>query len=702
MRAGPFSFNGEKAVGMAWTATPRRYRKQGQTQPPPRLYGVHDRRDVEVADFETVRSSVDLLAYCEARGLEKRGRGMYVCPVCGSGNGPRRTAAFHVQGQRWKCFSCNSGGDVFDLVGVLDGIENKRDQLQAVAEWAGLDADLAPKTAAAPQPKPKHDYSTGRKREADYLQAMRANINDPEAVAYIQGRGFTMEEAVAFGLGYDPNAGGAKDEDGNWCERGRIVIPWPGSDYYHIDRSTDPRADEKKYMKPKEPDVGPQPLYDPEATQEAAFFIVEGALDALAVRACGYRAVALGGTGARAAVEAMTARRCKGVAIVMLDSDQAGTKASDTLTDLLAHAGIPQTMATTKTKDAAEWLESDREGLRAFLTAEHVRAVQMAEELREAAYNDALGRLRVLNPRHVAESLYLLEDAREPIPTGFDSLDGVLGGGLQPGLYVLGAVSSLGKTTLCVQMADYIATQGVPCLFVTIEQSAREITAKSLSRIMSACGLHYSTTDVSSPTRRSAWSTTDYERFRDACNRYTSEVAPFLRILEGNKQPTVQDVRNVAETMADHDGQAPVVFLDYLQLLAPVNERDSDKQTTDRNVMALRQMARDLQTPVFVVSSLNRSSYSEGVTMDAFKESGAIEYGSDVLLGLQPKGMREHMAKVGEKRTKREADKFIRENKSKDPRECELFILKNRAGRTPDDGLPFTFKPVASTFREGK
>lgn len=691
MRAGPFSFNGEKAVGTAWTATPRRYRKQGQTQPPPRLYGVHDRRDIEVADFETVRSNVDLLAYCEARGLEKRGRGMYVCPVCGSGNGPRRTAAFHVQGQRWKCFSCNSGGDVFDLVGILDGIENKRDQLQAVAEWAGLDTDLAPKPAAAPQPKPKHDYSTGRKREADYLQAMRANIHDPEAVAYIQGRGFTLDEAVAWGLGYDPT-------------RHRLILPWAGSDYYHIDRSTTDQN--PKYTKPKTADVGPQPLYNPAALEAPVFFVVEGVLDALAVTACGYQAVALGGTGGRSAVEAMAAYKPKGIAVTMLDQDEAGCRASRELCGMLKVAGIASVEADTKSstdaKDAAEWLQADRDALTAFLTSTNEAAGEMFDQAKEDAYNAALERLRVMNPMEVACMLYGLADVTPPISTGFSSLDEILGGGLQPGsLYVLGAVSSLGKTTLCVQMADNVAEQGRAVLFTTIEQSAKEITAKSLSRIMSASGRHYSTTDVSSPIRREAWGDADRIRFDQALTRYTDDIAPTLRILEGNEQPTVSDVRAVAEVMADYYGQAPVIFLDYLQLLAPLNDHYSDKQAVDRNVTALRQMARELQAPVFVVSSLNRSSYSEGVTMDSWKESGAIEYGADVLLGLQPAGIREHIDNAKDSRVKREADKYIRESKDADTRKCEIVVLKNRAGRTPDKGIPFTFKPVASTFREG-
>ena len=55
--------------------------------------------------------------------------------------------------------------------------------------------------------------------------------------------------------------------------------------------------------------------------------------------------------------------------------------------------------------------------------------------------------------------------------------------------------------------------------------------------------------------------------------------------------------------------------------------------------------------------------------MQAFKESGAIEYSSDVLIGLQLKG-------AGE------PDFNVDEAKSADVRDIELVILKNRSGKT--------------------
>ena len=636
-------------------------------------------------DFDEVKAACDLSEFCEEH-LESRGRGFYVCPKCGSGTGPNHSAAFKVTGDRWKCFSCGEGGDIFDLAGILNETDDRREQLLAVAAWAGIEDGEPVKKSYRSRREQAKDYTEGRKREAAYIERARGNVRNPEAVEYLAGRGITADEAEALGIGYDP-------------ERKRIVIPWRGSDYYHIDRAVD--GQKHKYTKPKSADVGPQPLYDPDALREPAYFVVEGALDALAVELCGYRAVALGGTGARAAVESMASRKPAGVAVVLLDSDEAGERAAEELCGLLDGACLPHVAARTETKDAAEWLQKDVEGLRAFLTGVYSDALASAQEQREEAYNAALRSLRVMNPADVAASLYMLDDATEPVPTGFKDLDAVLGGGLQPGLYVLGAVSSLGKTTLAVQIADHIAEEGHPALFVTIEQSAAEIVAKSLSRLASESGRDFSTTDVMSAQRRRKWEEGEYNRFMRVCERYTAQIAANLRILEGTKQPSVADVRAVAEAMAAHDGVPPVIFIDYLQLMAAQSDRDTDKQAVDRNVMSLRQLARDLKTPVFVISSLNRSSYSEGVTLDAFKESGAIEYGADVLLGLQPEGMREHMDGVRDTRTKREADKFLRESKAESVRACEIVVLKNRAGRTPSEGLPLKFRPVASTFKEG-
>lgn len=72
--------------------------------------------------------------------------------------------------------------------------------------------------------------------------------------------------------------------------------------------------------------------------------------------------------------------------------------------------------------------------------------------------------------------------------------------------------------------------------------------------------------------------------------------------------------------------------------------------------------------------------------MEAFKESGAIEYSSDVLIGLQ-------LAGAGGKNFD------VNEAKRKDPRDIELVILKNRNGRTGDK-IRYSYYPLFNYFVE--
>lgn len=65
--------------------------------------------------------------------------------------------------------------------------------------------------------------------------------------------------------------------------------------------------------------------------------------------------------------------------------------------------------------------------------------------------------------------------------TGFKELDKAINGVI-PGLYVLGAISSLGKTTFISQLGDQLASSGEKIIFFSLEQSKFELTAKSISR----------------------------------------------------------------------------------------------------------------------------------------------------------------------------------------------------------------------------
>lgn len=570
------------------------------------------------------------------------------------------------------------------------------------------------------------EYDEGRRREAEYIRrCQEAMTPDCEGWGYLRDRGFTDDEIGRFGFGFDPHSRiswqewqktAAKDRNGDAiCELvrvngPRVVIPWQGCPWYHIDRAAKfSSITGAKYAKPKGCDVGPQPIYNPDAIGSDVVFVVEGLMDALAVQAAGFQSVAVAGVSWHGVVEWFERNNYRGTVVAALDNDETGRTENAKMAEALRKAGIavyaPDKPFGPMTKDASEALKRDRKSFADDLAFMSGKAAEEAEMAAQERYDDAMRSMRAVDPLDVAMGIVNLDDVDEPTPTGFAQLDDVLGGGLMPGVAVLGAVSSLGKTTLALQVADHMAADGVPVLFVTVEQSARELVAKSVCRtIRQRCGQTVPTRELMSRAARDAWNERANANFKDAVNAYSTGPARNLRFLEGTEQPSVGDIRGVAKAMAEYDPQhrTPVVFIDYLQLLRSPNEGDNDKQATDKNMMALRQMARDMRTPIVVISSLNRSSYSGAISLDSFKESGGIEYGADVLMGLQPYGMADRLAACkSDQRQRADANRIMAETKAAEARACELVILKNRNGAMPSRGVPLTFYAAASMFRDG-
>ena len=80
--------------------------------------------------------------------------------------------------------------------------------------------------------------------------------------------------------------------------------------------------------------------------------------------------------------------------------------------------------------------------------------------------------------------------------------------------------------------------------------------------------------------------------------------------------------------------------------------------------------------------------------MAAFKESGAIEYSSDVLIALQPCGMKE-----GESNDDNAA--IMNKCKASTERNIEAVILKNRNGRTGTTAI-YKYYSMFNCFEEIK
>lgn len=293
-----------------------------------------------------------------------------------------------------------------------------------------------------------------------------------------------------------------------------------------------------------------------------------------------------------------------------------------------------------------------------------------------------------------------------PIPTGLKGLDKALAGGLFPVLYVMGAISSLGKTSLAVQLADTIAESGRPVLYFSLEMAKRELRAKSLSRLMYIKGSSeaYTSTEILYPaTRQDKDFTKDFDIAKAG---YSQHIGRNIYYVTGIGSIMAKDISGRVKNFLDlhPDTPKPVVFVDYLQILKGEDPHETDKQRIDEAVVTLKRLSAREKITVFVISSFNRDNYTSQVSETAFKESGAVEYSADVLLGLQPAGMRAD----GEKGAAAENLQLCERCKKgqQDPgrpglRLLELKVLKSRVG-VPYGSAWLEYNPGYNQFSDGR
>ena len=644
--------------------------------------------------------------YVESVTQKSKGANLYVCPLCGSGTGKSGTGAFSIKnGTSWKCFSCNAGGDIFDLYGAINGTTDHNEQLRGLSEMYGIQVasyrstaqeDFSPEyqNHAKNEQYAHNSIHTSVYTQADppqqtdytdfFLQAHKA----VEQTDYWKRRGLSKETADRFKLGYvaewrHPKAPKAPTSP-------RLIIPTSPYSYLARDTRETIPEEQRAYSKSK---VGSIQLFNKKALQTATkpIFIVEGELDALSIIEVGGEAVALGTTTkSKALIELLKAQTPAQALIIALDNDEAGQRASRELTEGLQGLNIPcySFNPCGQYKDANEALQRDREALTiAVEEAEHLQDEE-AQAQKEAYLKNSTAHYLQSFVNGIADSV-----DTPYIPTGFKKLDSVLDGGLYEGLYIVGAISSLGKTTIITQIADQIAQAGIDVLIFSLEMARAEIMAKSISRhtlqsVLATGGdIRNAKTarGITTGKRYIDYSQTERDLINSSIMEY-SKYAQNIYISEGVGDIGAEQIRETVKKHILFTGKTPVVIIDYLQILAPYSERATDKQNTDKAVMELKRISRDYKTPVIGISSFNRANYKEAVTMEAFKESGAIEYSSDILIGLQLKG-------AGKK------DFDANEAKRKDPREIELVILKNRNGRT-GDSLSFNFYPLFNYFEE--
>ncbi len=629
---------------------------------------------------EQIRSSWrDLLANLTGLAKERvNGEESYICPLCGHGsNGDGLTFDPRSRDHNGlKCFGCGFSGDVIDLYQKTNGIDYNT-ALNVLAAELGLTIDRSsPQEDFKRSVEEKFNQAEKTqqgaffKRGIEYYKECAIALQESEeAISYLKQRKISLATAEAFKIGFDPTwqSPTALDSGKRPPRSKRLIIPTSRTHYFA--RAIEPpRNDsEKKYQKMNEGEAG---LFNAACLHSAdprPIFITEGAFDALSIIEAGGNALALNSTSnTDLLLETLEAKPTDKTLILALDNDTAGRKATKDLRAGLKRINasfiVAYNLYPNGCKDANEALQRNE--------ADFIAAVGLAMG-RSSARPDAVD--------SYIDNLMAKEI--EAFKEGMKGRTGLRGvdegsGGLFPGLYVIAAISSLGKTTFAHQIADYLAESGREVLYFSLEQSALELVTKSLARLTAKRDIGSAVTSLSIRCGNFP------PQVVEAHKEYREKVGNRLSIIEGNFNCDVGYIGDYVRKYIRDTEQTPVVFVDYLQILQPSDKerRQGTKEIVDETVTELKRLSRELGLTIFVICSVNRSNYLVPIDFESLKESGSIEYTADCVWGLQLQCLSDNpiFSEANKITERREA---VKAAKNETPRKIEFVCLKNRNGK---------------------
>jgi len=209
------------------------------------------------------------------------------------------------------------------------------------------------------------------------------------------------------------------------------------------------------------------------------------------------------------------------------------------------------------------------------------------------------------------------------VPTGFTDLDRMTSG-LQPGdLVIIAGRPSMGKTSLAINMAEYVALEaGLPVGVFSMEMGASQLVMRMLGSV-GRLDQH--------KVRTGRLGDDDWRKLTEAVGRLNDapmhiDETPALNALE---------LRARARRLHRQYGKLGLIVVDYLQLMSASSQGENRATEISEISRSLKALAKELSVPVIALSQLNRSLEqrpNKRPVMSDLRESGAIEQDADVIL----------------------------------------------------------------------
>lgn len=581
-------------------------------------------------------TAADLASYLSSKGHQTfKAAGVEVtahCWWCPNGD-PKGKGRLYFNTESWlySCKKCDARGNRKTL------LEHFGDQDRDELRWLP-GADPAMRRRA---------LSEAADLSAEML------LNNPKVLAYLTGRGLSVQTIMDARLGYVPSAWSLghelKGAGNEWADlRSAGVVNSDGQNFFsnHV---TIPYLSHGDVVQLRGRAMGSGPKYVTPGGDQSRLFnadallgakhavLVEGEMDAL-ILAQALRlsldpvlrtTAVVGVAGAQSLPTSFASyfEECVKV-YVGFDPDEAGKSGALRVKDLLGSKA--RILSLPDELPECDWSDFLRTKTKTNTHGGHDwRDVQRM--IYEA---DSIGR-RLYTARDAFLQWQHIEDEVGGIQLGFTELDRWMAPGLKPGqLMIPLARTAVGKTMFLVNIAYSVRKR--PTLFVSLEMTASEVYAR-LRRVA-----HF-------------WNplATDDDITNDLAN---------LRIVE--EKITEGDLPRLCQEFEDEVGMAPqLAMVDYLGYYANGVKGGTPYERNSRAVISLKEEAKACKLALIAPHQAGRTAANgTPVLITDGRDSGVIEDTADILLSLYRPADADHAANA--------VDGTVRSE-----------LLKNRNGR---------------------
>lgn len=301
-----------------------------------------------------------------------------------------------------------------------------------------------------------------------------------------------------------------------------------------------------------------------------------------------------------------------------------------------------------------------------------------------------------------------------PLSTGFDPLDGFIGGGLRKTeLLLLGGAQGIGKTIATLQIARNVAMRPDQYAFYL---SYEHTETHLMHRLLCMESINPPEIDLSRGIKlRDLYQIIVAERAKGFMGRDSTAAGSLQAILKENPKTapalqrmaryadrmimvkaspavtTLKSIKEMTARLCDATGGNVTVFVDYLQKIAVYPERPRDENDKVTIIVeGLKDIALSLDVPVWSIVAADREGLkSKRIHLFHLRGSSALDYESDIAVIMNNKYhilSKDHVA--------------FNPYTAKQFRDWVVFTVeKNRAGRAMQDmefqlhGQHFAFDP---------